>query len=90
MAHVADGGGLQQHSVGDTYPFMVVGTQHRRMDQVTLNTRWYVMNCATGDRFYGKTPFEGEIITWPDIASAEMVAQQLKDKFQGPCIYRVR
>lgn len=42
MAH-ASNGGLQQHSIGDDYPFAVVGTIRNEL------THYFVKNLVTGE-----------------------------------------
>jgi hypothetical protein len=50
MAH-AGKGGIQQHSLGDDYPFTVVGTIR---DGVT---RYYIQNLVTGELYSKCNPF---------------------------------
>lgn len=40
----ANSGGLQKHSIGDEYPYTIVGTQHNAW----APTKWYVMDTRTG------------------------------------------
>lgn len=47
MAHVGTSG-LQAHSVGDLYPWVIVGTQRSDTDR---STAWYAWHTETGDRF---------------------------------------
>lgn len=44
--HGANTGGLQGHSVGADYPYMIIGVQ----DHFTAPTEWQVMDCRTGNR----------------------------------------
>lgn len=51
--HVANGGGLQEHSVGEDYPFTVVGTikwlgKSPHLEEVT---QYYVLNVETGEEY---------------------------------------
>lgn len=53
IMHVANGGGLQEHSVGEDYPFMVVGTikfegKYPHLEEVT---QYYVMDAETGQQY---------------------------------------
>jgi hypothetical protein len=41
----AGNGGLQKHSIGETYPWTVIGTI-----DADGNTRYYVQNLVTGER----------------------------------------
>jgi len=50
MAH-AGNGGIQRHSLGDDYPFTVVGTIRDG------ETRYYVQNLITGDLYHKVNPF---------------------------------
>lgn len=45
MAH-AGNGGLQRHSIGDTYPWCAVGTVNPNNGR----TVWYVQNLVTGHK----------------------------------------
>lgn len=46
LGHGVGTGGLQRHSMGDQYPYTVVGTQAH----ADAPTQWYVMDCRTGKR----------------------------------------
>jgi len=71
--HGANTGGLQRHSIGDTYPLMVVGTMHRCMDERVDYTRYYVLNLVTGEKFYFHSA-DGEARTWTSCKEAHRVA----------------
>jgi hypothetical protein len=73
----------------DSYPFTVVGTHHRCMDEYSEDTRYYVMDCSTGRRYYWKHPVSGEIMTWFTIQDASMVAGWLKAGEKSPSVVRV-
>lgn len=45
MSGHAGTGGLQRHSIGDDYPYAVIGTV------VNGVTKYYVMNLETGERY---------------------------------------
>lgn len=47
MAHIGTSG-LQAHSVGDLYPWVIVGTQRSDTDRTTA---WYAWHTETGDRY---------------------------------------
>lgn len=47
MAHIGTSG-LQAHSVGDLYPWVIVGTQRSDTDRTTV---WYAWHTETGDRY---------------------------------------
>lgn len=42
----AGSGGLQRHSIGDQYPYTIVGTQHNAW----APTKWYVLHLCTNQR----------------------------------------
>lgn len=44
--HGANTGGLQAHSIGTDYPYMIVGTQ----TGAHAPTEWQVMDCRTSNR----------------------------------------
>ncbi len=44
--HGANTGGLQAHSVGTDYPYMIVGIA----DRLEAPTEWQVMDCRTSNR----------------------------------------
>jgi hypothetical protein len=51
QGHLANSGGLQGHSLGDDYPFTVVGCMVDRVgdgEATSHATRYYVLNAATG------------------------------------------
>lgn len=81
--HGQNTGGLQMHSIGDDYPFMVVGTQHRypaapQFTQ-TKETRYYVQNLVTGEKFYHKDWFgNGMAQTWSNIRDAHLAIGWIK------------
>ncbi|WP_321875652.1 hypothetical protein [Burkholderia cenocepacia] len=52
--HLPNSGGLQGHSIGDSYPFAVVGCQARMLGdtaRTSEGTRYYVLDCSTGKRY---------------------------------------
>jgi hypothetical protein len=54
IGHRINSGGLQGHSIGDQYPLAVVGCLVARLgdsESTSESTRYYVLNCATGERF---------------------------------------
>lgn len=88
--HGVNTGGLQNHSVGDSYPFMVVGTQHVTMDKPSKETRYYVLDCATGRRFYWKNLVTGHVQTWGDIKDAHFAAQFLSEGNRPDWAYLIK
>ncbi|BAN92320.1 hypothetical protein X534_gp09 [Ralstonia phage RSB3] len=52
MSGHAGKGGLQKHSIGESYPFAVVGTMHRRIGEPVDKTRYYIVNLVTGAKLY--------------------------------------
>lgn len=57
----AGNGGLQRHSIGDEYPYMVVGTQQNCKSP----TKWYTMDLRTGARGILRHSYkEAEIDLW--------------------------
>ncbi|KVD50580.1 hypothetical protein [Burkholderia ubonensis] len=49
--HLPNSGGLQGHSIGDSYPFAVVGCQVLHLgdtERTSESTRYYVLCCVTG------------------------------------------
>jgi len=60
----------------DTYPFTVVGTMHRRMDEPSSFTRYFILDCNTGARYYVRNA-EGEVRTLVFITTAHEIAARL-------------
>lgn len=80
--HGQNTGGLQMHSIGDDYPFMVVGTQHRypaapQFTQ-TKETRYYVQNLVTGEKFYHKDWNAQCAQTWRKCSDAHAAIEWIK------------
>lgn len=44
--HGANTGGLQGHSIGTDYPYMIIGIA----DRLDAPTEWQIMDCRTGNR----------------------------------------
>ncbi|NUX98756.1 hypothetical protein [Paraburkholderia youngii] len=52
--HRVNSGGLQGHSIGDAYPFAVVGCMVVELGDrecTSQATRYYVLDCSTGQRY---------------------------------------
>ncbi|HDR9131343.1 hypothetical protein [Burkholderia vietnamiensis] len=52
--HLPNSGGLQGHSIGESYPFAVVGCQVAKLgdhEATSKETRYYVLDCSTGKRY---------------------------------------
>lgn len=88
LGHGANTGGLQQHSIGEDYPYVVVGTMHRSMDKPVDYVRYYVMNADTGARYYFKA-WDGVVRTWASCRNAHAAATMLKNKERAEHIIKV-
>jgi len=69
MAH-AGTSGLQAHSIGPEFPWLVVGTE-----DAERNTRWYAWNTVTGDRYPTRQTYDRASI---DVA-AHIIADRICD-----------
>lgn len=80
--HGANTGGLQLHSMGDDYPFMVIGTQHRYPAAPQFSqcdeTRYYVQNLVTGERYYHKNWQANAAQTWAKCSDAHAAIGWIK------------
>ena len=65
--HTADGSGLRGHSVGDIYPYIVVG--------VGEPVRWFITK-AGDDRAFG---YRGDIHGYSTVKKAFTVAKMFKE-----------
>jgi len=87
--HGVNTGGLQRHSIGDTYPFTVVGTMHRVPGGDNVgHTQYYVQNLITGERYYRDRShwadsFEDHIVTWVSCQCAHSAAWHLAQGDRG-------
>ena len=82
--HLANSGGLQGHSVGDSYPFAVVGVVWADLDERAAladqsssdrATRYVVLDCSTG-RIY----LRGDGSSFFKSDTAHYASQLLKDQ----------
>lgn len=85
-------GGLQAHSVGDSYPFCVVGTMHRLPKsatnctelQATSYTRYYILNLITNERWYFKGRHRDYCRTFVCSIKAHACAVELANGITNP------
>jgi hypothetical protein len=63
--HGANTGGLQGHSIGSEYPYMIVGVA----DSLDAPTEWQVMDSRTGNRGMRRRTYREAVI---DLASIKL------------------
>ncbi len=67
--HGINTGGLQAHSVGTDYPYMIVGTQ----TGVHAPTEWQVMDCRTSNRSNRYPTYQRAVIELNALRTRNMV-----------------
>jgi hypothetical protein len=70
MAHASESG-LQAHSIGPEFPWLVVGTE-----DAERNTRWYAWNTITGDRYPTRATYSrAQMDVTADLTAEKLLAQ---------------
>lgn len=85
--HGENTGGLQQHSMGDTYPLTVVGLdEYDTYLGIPTRTMWYLKNLATGKVLARRNDYLLRPLLLSDVHVAHNAAFVLRNKRFAPAM----